>query len=140
MTEMKMALIFHCRSCEKVFPRITITIVHITSPTVLLSMFSPCSEEKTVIAKHWLFNCAPCNNPHSLYFHQILAFILQKTQNVIVIFCFHHVATQDPNVYCPKQISPCSNSKFWSWHQICDTSLLCIALLVHLKIKFCVFE
>ena len=46
MTEMKMALIFHCSSCEKVFHRITITMVHITSPTVLLSMISHVQKKK----------------------------------------------------------------------------------------------
>ena len=68
VTEMKMALMFHCGSCEKVFHRITITKVHITSPTVLLSMFSCVQKKKTLIAKLWLFKCASCNNPHSLYF------------------------------------------------------------------------
>ena len=67
VTEMKMALMFHCSSCEKVFHRITITKVHITSPIVLLSLFSHVQKIKTVNARLWLFKCASCNNPHSLY-------------------------------------------------------------------------
>ena len=68
MTEMKMALMFHCGSCEKVFHRITIPKVHITSLIVLLSLFSHVQKKKTVNAKLQLFKCASCNNPHSLYF------------------------------------------------------------------------
>ena len=29
---------------------------------------------------------------------------------LIVFSKFHHATTQDPNVYCPKQLPPCGNS------------------------------
>ena len=56
---------------------------------------------------------------------------------LIVFFKFHHAATQNPDVYGPKQNSPCGNSISWSRHQICDTSFFYITIKALLKVKFC---
>ena len=74
-----------------------------------------------------------------LYQHHTIALLSNFiiTQDLIVNYNFHHVATQDPVflytmyfimwqlkilfsiIQC---ISSCSNSRSWSWHKICDTS------------------
>ena len=46
---------------------------------------------------------------------------------------FHYTVVQVPNIYCPIQTSPCSNSKSWSQHQICDTSFFYITIKALLK-------
>ena len=113
VTEMKMALMFHCGSCEKVFHKITITKVHITSLIVLLSMFSCVQKIKTAIAKLLLFKYVHLATIPILYISSNISihptkisecqlsfsvFTMRQLKILmsIVLNKFHHAATQYP--------------------------------------------
>ena len=118
VSEKKMALYFLCGSCYRVLHHTQFVIKSLLwIPVIYMELF--------------------------LLLHQYCSFSFSQVTDFFCQFrlYWHHMIglLSNHKILLSIIISSCSNSKSWSWHQICDTSFSCITSLVVLVVKFSVF-